>query len=116
MGQNVCFPGHGRIAKMIIISKTKLSLVEQNGTRSIPIFPYFITIYEKLFLTHFTKWISDNGILSGEQTVFRPRPNRSARIVSIINQIGQGSTLNTGTAAIFNDFKTTFNQLWIKGL
>jgi hypothetical protein len=36
--------------------------------------------------------------------------------VSIIDQIGQGLALNTATAALFIDFKTAFNQLWIKGL
>jgi hypothetical protein len=58
----------------------------------------------------------ENGILPDEQTGFRPGHNMSTRIVSIIDQIGQGLALNTATAALFVDFKSAFNQMWIKGL
>lgn len=116
MAQNVCFPRHWRTAKMILLSKTKSSLVDLDETRPISLLPCFSKVYEKLFLTHLRKWISDNGILPDEQTGFRPGHNMSARIVSIIDQIGQGLTVNTATAAVFVDFKTAFNQLWTKGL
>jgi len=40
----------------------------------------------------------------------------STRIISFIDQIGQDLALNTATAALFIDFKSAFNQLWVKGL
>jgi len=116
MVKNVCFPRHWLTAKMILLSKTKTSIVDVNDTRPISLLPCFSKLYEKLFLTHFRKWILDNGILPEEQTGFRPAHNMSTRIVSIIDQIGQGLALNTATAAVFVDFKAAFNQLWTKGL
>ena len=37
-------------------------------------------------------------------------------IVSIIDQIGIGLTVNTATTALFIDFKSAFNQMWYKKL
>lgn len=116
MVQNTCFPQYWRTAKMILLSKIKTSIVDINDTRPISLLPCFSKLYEKLFLTQFRDWIAGNGILPDEQTGFRTGHNMSSRIVSIVDQIGQGLTLNTATAAVFIDFKTAFNQLWIKGL
>ena len=116
MAQNIRIPNHWRTAKMILLSKTRSSMVDINDTRPISLLPCFSKLYEKLFLTHFRNWISENGILPDEQTGFRSGHNMSARIVSIVDQIGRGLALNTATAAVFIDFKTAFNQLWIKGL
>jgi Reverse transcriptase (RNA-dependent DNA polymerase)/Endonuclease-reverse transcriptase len=116
MVKNASIPQHWLTAKMILLSKTKTSIVDLNDTRPISLLPCFSKVYEKLFLVHFRQWISDNGILPDEQTGFRPGHNMATRIVSIIDQIGQGLALNTATAALFIDFKSAFNQLWIKGL
>ncbi|CAF3779274.1 unnamed protein product [Rotaria socialis] len=116
MLQNVHFPRRWLVAKMILLSKTKTSIVHINDTRPISLLPCFSKLYEKLFLTHFHQWIMDNGILPEEQTGFRPGHNMFTRILSIIDQNGQGLALNTATAALFVDFKSAFNQLWIKGL
>ncbi|CAF4297312.1 unnamed protein product, partial [Adineta steineri] len=116
MVQNVCIPRHWLTAKMILLSKTKTSIVDINDTRPISLLPCFSKLYEKLFLVLFRQWISDNGFLPDEQTGFRPGHNMSTRIVSIVDQIGSGLALNTATAALFVDFKSAFNQLWIKGL
>ncbi|CAF3791116.1 unnamed protein product, partial [Adineta steineri] len=116
MVQNVCIPRHWLTAKMILLSKTKTSIVDINDTRPISLLPCFSKLYEKLFLVLFRQWISDNGFLPDEQTGFRPGHNMSTRIVSIVDQIESGLALNTATAALFVDFKSAFNQLWIKGL
>jgi hypothetical protein len=116
MAQNVCFPQHWLTAKMILLSKMKSSIVDINDTRPISLLPCFSKLYEKIFLIHFHQWITDAGILPEEQTGFRQGHNMSTRIVSIIDQIGQGLALNTATAALFVDFKSAFNQLWYKGL
>ncbi|CAM4835513.1 unnamed protein product [Rotaria magnacalcarata] len=116
MAQHVCFPQHWLTAKIILLSKTKSSIVDINDTRPISLLPCFSKLYEKIFLRHFHQWITDTGILPEEQTGFREGHNMSTRIVSIIDQIGQGLALNTATAALFVDFKSAFNQLWYKGL
>lgn len=116
MVTKICVPQHWLTAKMILLSKTKSPLVEMNDTRPISLLPCFSKLFEKLFLVHLRQWIHENGILPEEQTGFRQGHNMSTRIVSIIDQIGQGLALNTATAALFIDFKSAFNQLWIKGL
>ena len=109
-------PKHWQTAKIVLLSKTKSSLVDLNDTRPISLLSSFSKLYEKLFLVRLRKWIDDHGILPDEQTGFRPGHNMSTRIVSLIDQIGQGLALNTATAAVFFDFKSAFNQLWINGL
>ncbi|CAF1345446.1 unnamed protein product [Rotaria magnacalcarata] len=116
MAQHLQYPKHWHTAKMILLSKSKSSIVDVNDTRPISLLPCFSKLYEKVFLVHFQKWISDAGILPEEQTGFRSGDNMFTRIVSIIDRIGQGLTTNTATAALFIDFKTAFNQMWFKGL
>jgi hypothetical protein len=116
MADHISFPQHWRTAKMILLSKTKTSIADLNDTRPISLLPCFSKLNEKIFLKHFCKWISDAGILPEEQSGFRSGHNMSTRIVSLVDQIGQGLAVNTATAALFIDFKTAFNQLWFKGL
>ncbi|CAF4243899.1 unnamed protein product, partial [Rotaria magnacalcarata] len=116
MAQHLQYPKHWHTAKMILLSKSKSSIVDVNDTRPISLLPCFSKLYEKVFLVHFQKWISDAGMLPEEQTGFRSGDNMFTRIVSIIDRIGQGLTTNTATAALFIDFKTAFNQMWFKGL
>ncbi|CAF3265582.1 unnamed protein product [Rotaria sp. Silwood2] len=116
MAEHVRVPQHWLTARMILLSKTKSSIAEINDTRPISLLPCFSKLNEKIFLMHFRKWISENGLLPEEQTGFRSGHNMSTRIVAMVDQIGQGLAVNTATAALFIDFKTAFNQLWFKGL
>ena len=116
MIQNLKYPQYWHTAKMVLLSKTKSSMVEINDTRPISLLPCLFKLYEKVFLIHFQKWILQAGILPEEQTGFRARHNMFTRIVSIIDQIGCGLTVNTAAAALFIDFKSAFNQMWYKGL
>ncbi|CAF1259621.1 unnamed protein product [Rotaria magnacalcarata] len=110
------FPLHWKVAKMILLPKTKSNIVKVEETRPISLLPCFSKLYEKIFLVQFRKWVNDAGILPEEQTGFRPGHNMTVRLVSIIDQIGQCLALNTAAAALFVDFKAAFNQLWYQGL
>ncbi|CAM4987815.1 unnamed protein product, partial [Rotaria socialis] len=110
------FPPHWKVAKMILLPKTKSNIVKVEETRPISLLPCFSKLYEKIFLVQFRKWVNDAGILPEEQTGFRPGGNMIVRLVSIIDQIGQCLALNTAAAALFVDFKAAFNQLWYQGL
>ena len=116
MAKHASFPQHWLTARMVLLSKTKSSVVGLNDTRPISLLPCFSKLYEKIFLVHFRKWIDDNAILPDEQTGFRPRHNMATRTVAIIDQIGQGLITNTATAGLFIDYKAAFNQLWFQGL
>ena len=116
MAKHASFPKHWLTAKMVLLSKTKSSIVELKDTRPISLLPCFSKLYEKIFLTNFRKWIEDNAILPQEQTGFRPRHNMATRTVAIIDQIGQGLIANTATAGLFIDYQAAFNQLWFQGL
>ena len=97
---------------MILFSKTKTNIVNVNDTRPISLLSCFSKLYEKIFLSHFCKCVTDYGILSEEQTGVRIRHNMAVRLVSIIDQIGQSLTVNAAAAGLFIDFQTAFNQLW----
>lgn len=109
-------PPHWQTAKIILLSKANSTTVDPNDTRPISLLPSFAKIYEKLFLTHFRTWITENNILPEEQSGFRPGHNMGTRIVGIVDQIGRSLTVNTATAALFIDFKAAFKQLWFKDL
>ena len=109
-------PKHWKTAKIILLSKSKSTITDPNDTRPISLLSCFSKLYEKLFMIHLLNWIDINGILPEEQSGFRQGHNMSTRIISFIDQIGQGLALNTATAALFIDFKSAFNQLWVKGL
>ena len=116
MIQNLKYPQHWHTAKMVLLSKTKSSMVEISDSRPISLLPCLSKLYEKVFLLHFQKWILNAGILPEEQTGFQAGHNMATRIVTIVDQIGRGLTLNTAAAALFIDFKSAFNQMWFKGL
>ena len=101
---------------MMLLSTTKPSMVETSDTRPISLLPCFSKLYEEIFLLHFQKRILNVCILPEEQTGFRAGHNMSTCIVSIIDQVERGVTLNTAAAALFLDFKSAFNQIWFKGL
>ncbi|CAF3407275.1 unnamed protein product [Rotaria sp. Silwood1] len=109
-------PLHWHIAKMILLSKTKSKIVHIEETRPISLPPCFSKLFKKCFLIHFHQWINEQGILSAEQSSFRPGYNMAVRLVAIIDQIGWCLSKNTAAAAFFVDFRTAFNQLWLNGL
>lgn len=113
---HLAFPTHWKTAKIILLSKTKTSIVSVNDTRPISLLPCFSKLLEKIFLSHFNQWVNDHGFLPDEQTGFRPGHNMAVRLVSIIDQIGQSLSVNTAAAGLFIDFKSAFNQLWFHGL
>ena len=47
MAQHVCFPQHWLTAKIILLSKTKSSIVDINDTRPISLLPCLYKLYEK---------------------------------------------------------------------
>ena len=104
-------PQHWHVEKMIFLSKTKSKLIPFEDTRPISLLPCSSKVYEKCFLIHFRQWIAANGILPPEQSGFHPGHHMAMPLVAIIDQIDQSLSKNTAAAAIFIDFRSTFNQL-----
>jgi hypothetical protein len=67
-------------------------------------------------MIHFREWIKEQDILPAKQSGFHPGHNMAVCLVGIIDQIGRSLSKNTAAAALFVDFRTTFNQLWFNGL
>lgn len=109
-------PANWHIARIILLSKTKSKTVRINETRPISLLSCFSKLFEKCFMIQFRQWIYEQGILSEEQSGFRPGHNMAVRLVAMVDQIGQSLTKNTAAAALFVDFRTAFNQLWFNGL
>ena len=101
---------------LLLLSKTKSKVVAIDETRPISLLPRFSKLFEKYFLIHFRRWIKGQGLLPAEKSSFRPGHNMAVRLVAIVDQIGQSLSKNTAAATLFVDFRTTFNQVWFKGL
>ena len=89
-----------------------------NNYRPISLLPIFSKVFEKIIFNVLYQHLNNKGLLSSEQSGFRPGDSCVAQLISITHEIYQAFDCNPSleVRGVFLDISKAFEIVWHKGL
>ena len=109
------FPSSWKKANVQPVHK-KDSRQYKKNYRPISLLPICGKIFEKILFDNIYAYLDDNGLLSKNQSGFRPGDSTINQLLSITNDIYESFEKNAETRAIFLDISKAFDKVWHEGL
>jgi len=109
------FPKDWKIAKIIPISKGKLSR-SPDDFRPISLLSCLGKCFEKIILSRLNDFELDNNTFIRQQCGFRPKHSTVHQILRITEAISFGFNNNKSTGMVLLDLRKAFDSVWHEGL
>ena len=109
------FPSSWKKANVQPVHK-KNSRQDKTNYRPISLLPICSKIFEKIIFNAIYSFLQSNGLLSKNQSGFRPGDSTINQLLAITQDIFNSFENNCETRAVFLDISKAFDKVWHKGL